>query len=232
MISLREKASILGEMGVSLTRDPTSLRHLRTWIRSLRPGHNPLYDRLPWMNFKVIRWMESYLRRDMTVFEYGTGGSTLFLAPRVSRVVSIENDPFWYAAVLQALQTEGFTNCSVQLVQSDSPRSSENPEDAVDPYESTAKTVNGQRFETYARSIDRYPDQSFGLVMVDGYARLACIAHAVPKVKPNGYLLVDDTDWPKYRQANKILEAYRRTDFVGLTPWQRDLRQTSIWRIS
>ena len=57
-----------------LFREPSSIKFAHLWIRSLLPGHNPLNDKFPWITFKAKAWMESYLRPNMSVFEYGSGG--------------------------------------------------------------------------------------------------------------------------------------------------------------
>lgn len=40
---------------------------------------------------------------DKTVFEIGAGGSTIYLAQRAARVVSIEDNPDWHKAVVERL---------------------------------------------------------------------------------------------------------------------------------
>ena len=221
------KGRMLAEFVDSLSHDPVSVRFLAPWIHSLLPGRNPIRDQVPWMNFKVIRWMRSYLDASMQVFEYGTGGSTLFLARRVRRLVSVESDPRWHAAVAQSLSDHGIRNCDLRLVPSQPPGARTDPR-----YVSTAKGVAGRDFRRYVEAIDTCEDGSLDLVLVDGYARLACVAHAVRKVREGGYLLVDDTDWKKYGRTFDLLRRYARVDFVGVTPFQFNLRQTSVWRIT
>ena len=226
-----EKRKMLGEISYTLSRDPLSVQFLWSWFWSLLPGHSPLHDQLPWMNFRLIRWLDAYLRPDMTVFEYGPGGSTIFMARRVRRVVSIEHDPLWFDRVQHFLADERITNCDVRLV-----LAKKQPSVAAIPYGPSSYTsqtphARGLNFEAYVRSIDEHPDHSFDLVIVDGYARFSCVAHAVRKVRPGGYLLFDDSDWKKYREAVAYLDGHPRTDFVGVTPFQLNLRQTTIWRL-
>ena len=225
------KGRMAAEMWATIRQDPLSVQFLRPWIASLLPGRSPLGQRVPWMNFRVIRWLKSYLKPTMKAFEYGTGGSTIFLATRVGRLTSIEHDPQWHLLVARELRTEGITNCDLRLVPAE-PR----PSLRDVPYTSTSFTsltphARGYSFEAYVRTIDEQPDRSLDLVIVDGYARFSCVAHAIPKVRRGGYLLFDDTDWPKFREAVAFLAAFPRRDFVGATPCQFNLRQTSIWRL-
>lgn len=225
------KRQILAEVADTMSRDPFSVQFLRPWIWSLLPGHDPLTDELPWMNFRVIRWLRSYLGPEMDVFEYGSGGSTVFAAKRVRKVVSVEHDPAWHARVLSALRAQGITNCDLRLVLPDPCSSLQEVPYGPRSYTSRTSHAAGLRFEAYVKTIDEFPDHSLDLVVVDGYSRFSCVGHAIPKVRPGGYLLVDDTDWRKHREIVAYLDKYQRTDFVGATPFQRNFRQTTTWRL-
>jgi len=54
---------------------------------------------LPWWTYPAIHFLEERLRLDMTVLEFGSGSSTVWLAKRTRHVLSIENDAFWAAKV-------------------------------------------------------------------------------------------------------------------------------------
>jgi len=182
------------------------------------------------MTFRAIRWLNAYLRPHMDLFEYGAGGSTMFFAKRVRAVVSIESDPSWHDLVARALRDAGISNCDLRLFPAEPL-----PSDGVaggpqgDPY--VAQEAVGYRFEAYVRSIDEYPDRSFDLVSVDGYARPACILHAIPKVRPGGYLLLDNADWGIYSPIMARLAQFPRADFVGVGPFRPMGWQTSVWRL-
>ncbi|MDP2056339.1 MAG: hypothetical protein Q8K35_01095, partial [Thiobacillus sp.] len=83
-------------MAGELRRHPRELPYALRWLHSLLPGHSPLYDEVPWITFRAIDWLDTYLKSDMSVFEYGAGGSTLYLAKRVRNVVSVEHDEGFY----------------------------------------------------------------------------------------------------------------------------------------
>ena len=51
---------------------------------------------IPWMNYAMIEFLEQRLTRELSVFEYGSGNSTLFLADKVRDIVSVECDKLWY----------------------------------------------------------------------------------------------------------------------------------------
>ena len=79
-------------MSGELIRHPQELPYAPRWFHSMLPGHSPLQDETPWITFRAIDWLDAFLKPDMDVFEYGAGGSTLYLAKRARRVVSVEHD--------------------------------------------------------------------------------------------------------------------------------------------
>jgi hypothetical protein len=167
----------------------------------------------------------------MNVFEYGAGGSTLFIARRVRRVTSIEHEPSWYDLVAHTLHEDDLSNCDLRLIPAEREPSLRDVPYGPASYTSMNPHAIGFSFENYVRSIEEHPDRSFDVVVVDGYARFSCIAAAIPKVQRGGYLLFDDTDLDKFRGAVRYLNRFPRTTFVGVTPFQTDIRQTSVWRL-
>src|SRR4051812_37225534 len=91
---LRQSAK-LALCHLSQLRPGRLVRFYKRWARSQDPTASPMKDEVPWMTFGAIEFLQRALREDMVVFEYGSGGSTLFFANRVRRLVTIEHDPEW-----------------------------------------------------------------------------------------------------------------------------------------
>jgi predicted O-methyltransferase YrrM len=202
----------------------------RRWLERPR---NPLADQRPWLTFEAIRFLMRILRRSMRVYEYGSGGSTLFFAQRVGEVVSVEHNPLWFDTLQQYIQAHGYTNSQLHLIEPEPASTIAEDADPADPYayQSSGKNYHGYSFQAYAASIDAYADATFDLVVVDGRARPACFRHALPKVKPGGYIVWDNTDRPHYAQGMGLAaEAFPLFDFPGPAPYIRSFTRTSIWR--
>lgn len=189
------------------------------------PGHSPLGDEVPWVTFRAIDWLESYLCPSMNVFEYGAGGSTLYLTKRVDRVISVEHDEGFYSLVREILSQRNISNCRLVLHK---PEPCENGGIA---FASHQAKYRGLCFEAYVKAVDTYPDHSFDLVLVDGRARVACVRQALAKVKPGGAFLLDNSDRTCYAEAKRILADFPHLDFFGITPWNLEASQTSVWQI-
>jgi predicted O-methyltransferase YrrM len=147
------------------------------------------------------------------VFEFGGGGSTLWLEDLGAEITVTEHDGEWHA----------------QLAATLSPRTTvlfRPPQEAG----IVSSAVVPGFFDAYAATIDDEPDGSFDLVIVDGRARVECVRHVMPKVRPHGLLILDDTERARYAPAVKMLADWERRVFVGLKPGLRAPAQTSVWR--
>jgi predicted O-methyltransferase YrrM len=167
--------------------------------------------------------MEELLPRVERAFEYGSGGSTVFLCQRVKELVSIEHDPDWAEAVRRRIAAIG---CSVTL---------ECRPPTIDPsdelYRSTDSRYEGRSFREYASSIDSYPDGYFDLVLIDGRARVACFGHAERKIRAGGWLIFDNSDLAEYQAVNEQgrLRGWTAREIDGPGPYSAAFWRTTIW---
>jgi predicted O-methyltransferase YrrM len=60
---------------------------------------------VPWLSPEAIGYLKIILQPGWRVLEFGGGGSTLWLAPKVKEIVTVETDKAWYAELLKR-QTE------------------------------------------------------------------------------------------------------------------------------
>jgi len=203
------------------------------WRKILKDRKTSVDMQLPWMTFSAIRFMEKHLDKSMKVFEFGSGGSSLFLSARAGEVVSVEHDKQWFELLEQKMKAAGFTNWKGAFVE---PELSDKPaKSAADPneYGTDSKEFSLHRFKAYASYIDQFPDELFQWVLVDGRARPSCIAHSVSKVKMNGFLLLDNSDREYYlvNLPENFFKKFRVVcDAAGPTPFLDEFTKTTIWQ--
>ena len=213
-----------------LRKVKVGLRFYVLWKQSLTNGGNPLNDRIPWITYEACDFLELILTPKATVFEYGSGGSTLFYSRRVKQVISIEHHPDWFNAVQVALTKEGINNCIYYLIPPNPTiKSNGDPADPMS-YSSGAQEYRKYSFREYVTSIDDFPDQFFDLVAIDGRARPSCLWHANRKVKVGGYLLLDDSERDYYQRAKSMLLEWKKFDFYGPAPYLSFFFQTTFWQ--
>lgn len=206
-----------------------SLRRYPDWKRSLAHG-NPLDDRRPWITYGAIDFLDKLVVAGTRCFEWGCGGSTAFLLDRGGVVTSIEHDPQWYER-LKARLASGKVQSDLRLIPAaDACEASGDPSDAQQ-YFSSDPRHGAQSFRDYVSAIDEESDDGLDLVLIDGRARPACIRHARRKVRPGGWLVLDNADRAHYQPAiRSLLNGWRRRDFAGPIPYVEHFVCTSAWQ--
>lgn len=211
----------IGHSNESVLKD---LRKFSQWMRyrKAQAEISILEDRSPWMVFTAIDFLKQWLKKDMKVFEYGSGGSTIFFADRVRSVISVEHDAAWYKVVFGSLKQAGYSHVDYRLFEpEDYPAYSLKKRNEPKEFISYYHGFSGKRFKNYATAIANFTDDTFDLVVVDGRARSACIQQSLPKIRKGGYLLLDNADRPAYLLPFDELKdpsKWERTCYTGHFP--------------
>ncbi|MBC7901880.1 MAG: hypothetical protein H7Y27_00595 [Gemmatimonadaceae bacterium] len=172
----------------------------------------------------------------MTVFEYGGGGSTLFFLSKVRRVHTVEHDKEWFESIEGKIKSRYGNNwdgifVSPELIETTDAQRYSDPTQ----YTSSDNQFINFSFKKYAESIDKFPDNYFDLVMVDGRSRPSCLWHGIPKVKPGGLLVLDNSERDYYLQDSQLLNAIN-TKFNVMEsshspqPFSSHFTTTTVWR--
>src|ERR1051326_6625287 len=119
----------------------------RCIVHNIVNGHTPLDLQTPWFSYAAIDFLDKFIQPDMTVFEYGSGGSTLFSASRAKSVLAVENDSRWYGLVTQRLQEKGVANVTLKLC----------------PFD--FRKASGFENSEYFLAL---PDRPFDIIVIDG----------------------------------------------------------------
>jgi hypothetical protein len=182
----------------------------------------------PWITFDAQDWLDARAWHGATVFEYGSGGSTLYWHARGARCISVEHDPAWFAKVQK--HAAGKAGIDLRLIPPDGETGE--PRDPALPgnYATADEALRDHTFRAYITSIDEFADGSLDAVIVDGRARPSAIVHGAPKVKPGGILLLDNSDRAYYRQHTAhILQGMEELRFPGVAPALTEFSTTSIF---
>jgi hypothetical protein len=193
-----------------LAANPRDLKDVPRWLRELNATTMDL--RKPWWPFAVIDYVESALPPNARVFEFGGGGSSLWLADHGAHITTVEQDSDWGRQLRDALPEQ---QAEVLVI----------PPSTTGQIASSAHTGF---FDDYVSAIDSYPED-FDLVIVDGRARVDCALRAGPKVKRGGLLLLDDSNRPRYARAVREFESWPSRSVTGFKPGSSVPETTTIW---
>lgn len=216
--TMRGVNALSGSIGLNrwldARRDGSRLAH---WARSL----GAIYDLdalvaldVPWWTYNAIDVVSEFLeaRPGARVFEYGSGASTIWLARRAGRVTSVEHHADWHASMRDVLAVrDDICPVDLRLVAPDAAP-------ADDPlYISEKAREKGQSFAGYASAIGAESDALYDLIVIDGRARNACLAHAADHLAPDGMIVFDNTGRSRYMRAIEA-SGLSAQHLRGLTP--------------
>jgi hypothetical protein len=198
------------------------------WQQSLQSTPDLLERGIPWLNVAATRFLEQTLHADMYVYEYGSGGSTIFFSRRVKKVISLEHDVVWANEVESFLKKNNLQNVQLRLISSDE-HISFCPDKVADPDANMSQFVSAS-FSDYVTSIDDYPDEYFDIILIDGRARPSCLKRSIPKVKIGGYIILDDADRERYQPAMQTMpDNFDKLDFVSPILHEYCFGRTVVW---
>lgn len=130
----------------------------------------------PWWGKTIIDLVVKKLSKDMRVFEWGMGNSTLFWSQYVGEVVSIESDLYWYKKMLEIIPR----NVRAQYCELE---------------------YGGEYCQ---KIIDE--QEKFDIILIDGRDRVRCAINSLGKLKENGIIIWDNTDRDEYRDGYAYLK--------------------------
>lgn len=161
----------------------------------------------PWIVPAATGWLRRRIRRSWLVLELGSGRSTVWYAKRSARVLSFEDNEDWLERARERLARAGIRNAEI-------------------------RSVPIERFVPEVAALD---DDAYDLVVVDFLEspeadRVDAVRAAMLKVRPGGYLLLDDSDRPAYAGADELLAGWRRRRFAGVKDGWPQAVETTIYR--
>jgi len=176
---------------------------------------SPLDAGVPWISYGAIDFIDGFLKPSMEVFEYGSGGSTLFFSSRARSVTSVEENALWRSRVEQKLRFSNVNN--VTLVPS-----------SWDSSQSDGDPITFQ--DEYVKKLDRQYD----VILVDGQCgwpnvkhRIHCFRRAIEFVAPGGVVILDDS-WRYDGDISQALFKDRKV-FQSVGPARVGVTSTTVY---
>jgi hypothetical protein len=152
--------------------------------QSLDAQGNPV----PWFNYTFIKFLETRLKPTMTIFEYGSGNSTLWLAGKVQSIKAVEHDQLWVEKLKYRL-----------------------PKNAQVVFQSL------ENKEKYVQEVAQ-EGILYDLVIVDGRERNNCMKACLPCLSAQGVIVLDNAERESYLPARQLLaeNGFKCLEFWGM----------------
>lgn len=173
------------------------------WFKSFdnRQAMDESGEPLPWVTYSFIDFIKTRLDKEMKIFEFGSGSSTLYYAKRVKRVLSVEHDEAWYNKIVK-----------------------DKPENAEMIF---SKLERGGAY--CKKAIDS--GEKFDVIIVDGRDRVNCCKNSIAALAPAGVIVLDDSHRANYEEAGIFLKeaGFKEISFTGIAPGLFYLKATSVF---
>ncbi len=158
------------------------------------------------LNDAELAFLGEYVTRSTTVFEYGSGVSTMYLAPRCRRLITVEHQPAWAAMMTLWAHNDGMHNVTVICCPPNMPY-----------VEGTADDGDLSTFRSYVES---YTGKSVDVVIIDGRARVETARYVLERApfgpSPGLSVFLHDADREQYAPILTMFKEEKRVDRLAL----------------
>jgi hypothetical protein len=193
----------------------------------------------PWFTYPAIAFMKDIISKDMKVFEYGSGYSTLFFNANAGECFSVEHSDEWAKSLLELNPAIDIVVCpeggiplpeGVDYLEGFIREGFELPLSSDRNHNIEHGLLNLEFFQ-YASQLTRRERGYYDVIVIDGMARTLGGYLAADRISENGYIVLDNSDRWQYNSLQKyfLQQGFGRIDFWGPGPVNAHAWCTSIF---
>ncbi|MDB5273744.1 MAG: FkbM family methyltransferase [Chitinophagaceae bacterium] len=156
---------------------------------------------IPWLTYPFVHFLNKRLQKNFDMFEYGSGNSTFWYAERLKSVDAVEHHYQWF----QYVDSQKPNNVQLNYVPLD---------------------YNGK----YCRTV-HLSQKPYDIIIVDGRDRNNCMTEAVKALKPEGVIILDNSERTEYQKGIIHLkeQGFKHLEFEGMSPVTTGSTTTSLF---
>lgn len=176
--------------------------------KSIDKNGNPI----PWLTYPAIDFLKERITKDLLVFEYGSGGSSIWFSKHAKSVDSVEHHPQWHQEILKQTANNHDLTINIKLAEL-------KPEHQALDYHTLA-FLRDSDGNNYINQIEK-SNKKYHLVIVDGLFRNDCITIATQFLTNDGIIILDNTNYFKELSDGITYmknQGFKRIDFWGMSP--------------
>lgn len=161
-------------------------------------------DQTPWWVKGAVEHLDRLIRPEWIGWEWGGGGSTVWLGRRIKHLTTVEHSQDWVFELKDRLDRFCIKNVNIHL-----------------------QPQRSSYYVEYAEEILSVPEGSLDFIAVDGRNRPRCLYNAICKLARGGVLLLDDSQREAYQDGiAHIPQNWKRFDYEG---WWNERKVTTLW---
>ena len=156
---------------------------------------------IPWVTYSFIDFIAQRIKKEHTVFEFGSGNSTFYYAKRALKVVSVEHDQAWFTKI-----------------------SANKPSNSEMIF---CELLAGGQYSKMPASMGL----KFDIIIVDGRDRVNCCLQSLAALSDQGVVVLDDSQMENYTKAISFFqkEGFKELSFSGISPGLFYRKSTSVF---
>jgi hypothetical protein len=156
---------------------------------------------MAWVTYSFIDFIKERINKQLDIFEFGSGNSTIFYAGLANSVYAVEHDKDWFQ------KNSAVNLANVKMIHCDLVPGGDYCKSAI---------TTGMKFH---------------MIIVDGRDRVNCCIQAVQSLTENGVVVLDDSERPEYQEAHAFFKAggFRHIPFSGMAPGAIVSKCTSVF---
>ena len=199
-LKARKILQALMRVNLELLHDPSLITTIFPYI--LHPTRSNWDAGHPWWNSRAVEYLQERLPKNGRAFEWGSGGSTVWLANNGLKVTAVESESEWAAKVKRRSP-----NANIRFIPG--------TDSGKFRSESQLRDHGQHFFDDYVAAIDEFDSDSLDIIIIDGICRVECAHRAAEKAKPGGIVVVDDTNWDFLKPASEAFNGWETITLSG-----------------
>ncbi len=157
---------------------------------------------LPWYNYQLISFLESYIKPSMNIFEFGTGFSTIFYAQNGCNIYGVECNIEWIEKVRELATLHNLQrNISVEFC------------------------AKSHEIARYIKNVDE--KITFDAIVIDSYNRIECLDEA--KARGAKIIILDNSERPNLENACEIMQEFEVLKLKGEGPNRNGVSESLVF---
>lgn len=181
----------------------------KTYFQAKRSPIMP--NPVPFLVMDAIRYLGEMVKPDMKVMELGGGNSSLWFLSKGAKLTTYEHDIHWAQMVYDTVD--------------------KNPS----KYNQDKFELRVMKGASTLNDMIKQDDASYDIILIDSMneftRRNDCIRIAMKKIKPGGWLVLDNSDNPVNWKGAELLEGKDMIRFTGFGPMAFFVCQTTFWKM-